>query len=296
MYIIFVIITLSLVAVFIMAERILRLKNANKKLNELLTESYEIGKTLVRRDMELSEANRHLVALDENKTEFINVAAHQLRTPLAGIKWAFVELSGKEFGGLNSDQQKIAESGVKAAVRIITLINELLNVARIEEGRFGINLKRQPIIGLLRSVAERTKQVADAKGVLFAVDISPDIPPIKIDEEKIDMALQNTLDNAVKYTPPGGKVTMSASLRKGEEEAGMVEIKISDTGIGIPKEQLERVFTKFFRADNALRMQTYGTGLGLYVVKNIVEKHNGTVGVESNGEKGAIITIILPLG
>jgi len=265
------------------------LEEANKRLAALLNENYEVGKILVRRDMELSEANRHLIALDESKSEFVSVAAHQLRTPLTGVKWAFNELLDKELGKLNSGQQAVTEDGLKSSIRIIDLVNQLLNVARIEEGKYGINPKKQSFINLLKSVAERMKQGADNKGIIFAVDISPDIPLIKIDEEKMGIALENLIDNAIKYTLPGGKVTVEAFL--GEDG---VKIEISDTGIGIPEEQIERLFSKFFRGDNALRLQTSGTGLGLYVVKNIIEGHDGTIDIESIDGKGTVATITLP--
>lgn len=285
-----VIFALGIAIIFAMIMRIAHLKDSNKKLREFLRENYEVGKNLVRRDMELSEANRHLIALDESKSEFVSVAAHQLRTPLTGIKWSFNELLDKELGNLNPEQQAIVEDGLKSSIRIIDLVNELLNVARIEEGRFGIEPKKQSFTNLLKSVAERMEQAADNKGIIFAVDISPTIPLLRIDEEKMSIALENVIDNAIKYTLPGGKVFIKTFLC-GEG----VKIEISDTGIGIPKEQLERLFSKFFRGDNALRLQTSGTGLGLYVVKNIIEGHGGTIDIKSIDGKGTVATVILPV-
>lgn len=267
-----------------------RLDKLNRRLNELLKENYEVGKILVRRDMELTEANVRLTGLDESKSEFVSVAAHQLRTPLTGIRWTFNALLDREFGDLNIEQQKVVEDGLKSSIRMIDLINDLLNVARIEEGKFGLHLKRQSFAKLMDDVAGRIRRAAEEKGITLLLDISSNLPLVEIDEEKIALALENVLDNAIKYTAPGGKVMVNASA---VQEA--IKIVIADTGIGIPKSQMERLFSKFFRADNALRFQTSGSGLGLYVVKNIVQGHGGSVSMTSGEQQGTTVTILLPI-
>ncbi len=261
------------------------------KQNETILIELELAtRMLVRRDMELSEANSRLITLDESKSEFISVAAHQLRTPLTGIKWAFMEMLDTELGTLNQNQQKIIDDGLKASVRIIEIINDLLNVARIEEGRFGINLKKQSLVDILQKVIKRMEQASENKGIHIKTNISSNVPQVKMDEEKMDMALENLIDNAIKYTAPSGKIEIDVK----PVNKNNITILIKDTGIGIPTNQLERVFEKFFRADNALRMQTYGTGLGLYVVKNIIEKHDGTINIKSS-DNGTEVAITLPI-
>ena len=283
-------VVLGMLIVVVIMRGTIRLAGANKQLNELLHENYEVGKILVRRDIELTEANARLIALDQNKSEFVSVAAHQLRTPLTGIRWTFNALQDEEWGELTLEQQKVVENGLKSSMRMIDLINDLLNVARIEEGRFGLHPTRQPFAPLIQKALEHVQKLSEEKGVALALDIALPLPPLDIDEEKMTIALENVFDNAIKYTPPGGTVTVSTILVKGG-----VKLVVADTGIGIPKDQLQRIFTKFFRADNAMRFQTSGSGLGLYVVKNVIEGHDGTLTITSAENKGTIVTIILPV-
>ena len=283
-------VVLGMLIVVVIMRGTIRLAGANKQLNELLHENYEVGKILVRRDIELTEANARLIALDQNKSEFVSVAAHQLRTPLTGIRWTFNTLQDEEWGELTLEQQKAVENGLKSSIRMIDLINDLLNVARIEEGKFGLHFTRQPFAPLIQKALKHVQKLSEEKGVALALDIALPLPPLDIDEEKMTIALENVFDNAIKYTPPGGTVTVSTILVKGG-----VKLVVADTGIGIPKDQLQRIFTKFFRADNAMRFQTSGSGLGLYVVKNVIEGHDGTLTITSAENKGTIVTIILPV-
>lgn len=275
---------------FIIGRGNYRLGQLNDRLNELLKENYEVGKILVRRDIELTEANVRLMALDASKSEFVSVAAHQLRTPATGIRWSFNTLLDRELGEINSEQAKALEDGLKSSIRMINLINDLLNVARIEEGRFGLRFKKLSLEPIMQGAIDRHKQAIDEKGILFLLDVKPGISPLNLDEEKINITLDNLLDNAVKYTPPGGTITV-----KTKEDTTDVCVTISDTGIGISKNQINKLFTKFFRADNAMRFQTSGSGLGLYVVKNVIEAHGGTVAVTSEENKGTTISFTLPI-
>src|SRR3989344_760184 len=268
---------------------IVRLKNLNRRMAELLQENYEEGKILVRRDMELTDANTRLTALDQSKSEFVSIAAHQLRTPLPGIRWTFNALLDRELGELNPEQYKAVESGLKSSVRMIDLVNDLLNVARIEEGKFGLQLKKLPFVRFVEPIIERAKLLAEEKGVVFVANVSPALPVVEMDEEKMGIAVDNILDNAVKSTPPGGTVTINAApTRDG------LTVAVTDTGIGIPRNQVGHIFNKFFRADNALRFQTSGNGLGLYVLKNIIEGHAGRINIESKEGQGTTVTMILP--
>lgn len=270
----------------------LKLIAANKNLEELLEENYRSSKMLVQRDLELTRANQRLAELDALKSEFVSVAAHQLRTPLASIRWSLTALGEKETGVLNGEQKKILNGAHKVTLLLIDLINDLLNVARIEEGRFGFRFIRQPLTVIISELLPRFEKLASEKGVHLAVELpTRDRLSLKLDGEKMAMAIDNLLDNAIKYTPPGGSVVLKVARRK---NAIMLEVK--DSGIGIPKDQLPRIFNKFFRANNALLFQTSGTGLGLYVVRNVIEAHGGTIAVESFENKGTTVTVDLPIG
>jgi len=267
-----------------------RLESFNVRLNELLKENYEVGKMMVRRDLELTRANARLEELDEIKTEFVSIAAHQLRTPLTGIRWSYQTLLDGESGAMNQEQRHLLESGLGATLRMVDLVNDLLSVARIEEGKFGINLRKQSVAPLLTRLAGRYAALAGQKGIAFSSILSETLPDIAFDEEKMEIVFDNVLDNALKYTEPGGAIALKVFYEKGS-----MHVEVSDTGVGISKNQLHRVFTKFFRADNALHLHTSGTGLGLYVVKNIIEKHGGSVIVESVEGKGSKFSVTLPI-
>ena len=266
-----------------------RLGQLNNRLNELLKENDEVGKILVRRDLELTEANTRLMALDVSKSEFVSVAAHQLRTPATGIRWSFDALLDRELGEVNSDQAKVLEDGLKSSIRMIDLINDLLNVARIEEGKFGLQFKRLPLESIMQGAIDRHKKAIDEKGILFLLDVQSGIPPLNLDEEKMNIVLDNLFDNAVKYTPPGGTIVV-----KIKKENNAIRVTITDTGIGIPKKDLERVFEKFSRSDNAVSQGIAGTGLGLFVVKSYVKMWKGKVWLESEEKKGTKAIIEIP--
>lgn len=267
------------------------LTDANTNLQELLRENYISAKMLVARDLELTEANARLQDLDVIKSEFVSVAAHQLRTPLTGIRWSYVTLLEKETGFLASAQRKIVEDGLRATVRAIDLVNDLLNVARIEEGRFGFNMVHQSIVPVVEKAYKHFLNAAEEKGIRLLLKIEKDrVFRVLIDDEKIGILLENVLDNAVKYTSPGGEVLIRVI-----RDRDTIRIDVKDTGIGIPADQQRRVFTKFFRGDNAQLFQTSGTGLGLYVSKNIAEKHDGTLTFESVEGRGTAFTLTLPI-
>jgi len=272
-------------------DRTKEITEINKHLEELNQELNTAGKILVGRDLELTQANARLQELDAIKSEFVSIAAHQLRTPLTGIRWSYHTLLEKETGELNPEQKKIIDDALKATISLVALINDLLSIARIEEGKFGFNLKRQPILPIIETSLKKYQAKAKEKGVTLTTQItSSTLPEVNVDEEKLGIVFDNFFDNAVKYTPPGGEITLNISAK--EEN---LYITIHDTGIGIPQGQAHRLFSKFFRAENAVRFQTSGTGLGLYVAKNIIQKHNGNISVQSNEGKGSAFTISLPI-
>lgn len=282
----------ALVAVLAANSRLIA--GANVRLRELLAELESVGKMLVRRDLELTRANARLEELDQVKSEFVSIAAHQLRTPLTGIRWSYQTLLDPGGGAdeLKPEERRLLESGLGATLRMIELINDILDVARIEEGRFGIRLRKQPIMPVVEILVRRYSLLAKQKGISFSLDApaDPPLPEIAFDRERISLVLDNILDNALKYTEPGGKITVRVA-----HEDSRVRVEVADTGIGIPKEQLHRVFTKFFRAENAIRLHTSGTGLGLYVGKNIIERHGGNLELKSVEGKGSTFSFSLPI-
>ena len=270
-------------------ERTKEISQTNKHLEEVVQELNVTSKILVRRDIELTEANDRLQELDAIKSDFVSIAAHQLRTPLTGIRWSYHTLLERETGALNSEQKRIVDDGLKATIYLIGLITDLLNIARIEEGRFGFTITKKSIAPLMDTMISQYTEKAKEKGVALVANVSPALPDVKIDEEKMRIVFDNLLGNALKYTPPGGTIKIIASAMDKK-----VSISISDSGIGIPEDQMRRLFSKFFRADNALRSETSGTGLGLYVTKNIIERLGGSIFVESKENQGTTFTLYIP--
>ena len=226
--------------------------------------------------------------MERTKREFVSIAAHQLRTPLTGMSWIAEALLSGAKGVLNTPQKQLVEKSVDAVHRMIGLVNDLLDVSRIEEGRFGIKPLLQPFYPVLSRVLDIFEKEAKKKDLTLSKHIEEDLPDFKFDANKLEFALSNLLDNAIKYTPGGGKVTFNVSKDKGQ-----IHVSVSDNGIGIPKEEYDRVFTKFYRSREALTYFTDGSGLGLYVTKNIVEQHGGRVWFESEEGTGTTFHVLL---
>lgn len=240
----------------------------------------------------LREQRERERTLDEIKGQFITVAAHQLRTPLSAMKWSLTMILEGDVGALTAEQREMIERGAGSTERMIRLVNDLLDVSRLEEGRFGFIFKNDDLVGIVESVVKDEEPKAKIKGVNFVFEKDVADPLVmNIDASKIALACSNLMDNAINYTPRGGKVTVKVT-RSGRSAV----VIVSDTGVGIPRHQMGRLFSKFFRGDNVVRMQTEGSGLGLYIVRNIVERHGGVVNVDSTEGRGTIFTVTFPLG
>jgi len=227
------------------------------------------------------------------KTEFVSLAAHQLRTPLSAIKWTLDMLLNGDLGEITVEQKDFIGKTYQSNERMINLINDLLDVTRIEEGKYLYRPTLTDLGTIVQFVMNSCKEEVQRKklNLEFKKPI-PKLPKIILDVEKIRLVVQNLLENAIKYTPSGGKITVSLKHLKDKKEA---ELQVQDTGVGIPKDQQERVFTKFFRAANVMRLDTGGSGLGLFISKNIVEAHGGRIRFESEEGKGTTFYLSLPI-
>lgn len=226
--------------------------------------------------------------IDQLKSEFISIAAHQLRTPLSAIKWAIKMTLDGDAGPLNEDQKKLLFKGYYSNERIINLVNDMLNVSRIEEGRFGYVYTKCKFSEVLREAMSTFDSEIKQKAISLTVNMPKKMPLMNIDKEKIELALQNVLENAVKYTPENGAITVNLELTKKQ-----LKVKVIDNGVGIPEKNKDKLFTKFFRGENVVRMQTEGSGLGLFIAKNIINQHDGKLIINSKEGKGteALITL-----
>lgn len=292
----------------------LRKNPSVKKLIDLIS-AKEAEKGLLRKELPLTKPSKRVLEIttvfllpreemvvvlhdvsreklvERMKTEFVSLSAHQLRTPLSAIKWTLRMLLDGDLGKVNEEQREFIEKTYQSNERMIVLINDLLNVTRIEEGKYLYKPVFSQIENIVQFVINSLKEEIKKKKIQLEFQKPEEkLPKVKMDVEKMRLAISNLINNAITYTLDGGKVTVS--LKGGKKE---IEFSVRDTGVGIPEEQQKRVFTKFFRATNALRMETDGTGLGLFITKNIIEAHGGKIWFESKENKGTTFYFTLPI-
>lgn len=229
--------------------------------------------------------------VEEMKTEFVSISSHQLRTPLTGIKWCTeLLLKDTDAKNFNEKQNKLLDQIVKSNERMIKLVNDLLDVSRIETGqKFTIRKKTIDIKKILTEVMDDNVTAIKEKNINIELDLDQKTK-VKADPEKMAQAWQNLIDNAIKYSKNGSKIHILSKSSKSE-----ILFTIEDHGMGIPQEEQSRVFDKFFRAKNASVSENSGTGLGLYIVKSIIEGHGGKIKFKSQEGKGTTFYISLPL-
>lgn len=224
------------------------------------------------------------------RRDFVANVSHELRTPLASIRLLVDTL---EAGAL--EEQEVAASfvhriGVEAD-HLIQMVTELLDLSRIESGQLPL-LGREPsaVAELIQTAVERLLVVAEDKQVAIATEIEPGMPTIRVDRDKIVQVLLNVLFNAIKFTPRGGSVRVRAGVQDGQ-----VVVAVADTGVGIPRDELARIFERFYKSDKSRARSSGGTGLGLPIARHIVEAHGGSIRAESQEGQGSTFTFTLPV-
>jgi two-component system sensor histidine kinase VicK len=226
--------------------------------------------------------------LDRMKDEFVGTVSHELRTPLTAIR-GFIELVlDGDAGPLSETQREFLQIAVRNSDRLGGLINDILDVNRIESQRLEIRMEPIDLAAVLEEVATTFRMMADNKGLVFRYEVGP-LPSILGDGPRLVQVFSNLLSNAIKYTPQGEVGLTAAATGAG------VEVSVYDSGIGLTDEELARLFTKFFRGRHPVVTESGGTGLGLVIAKAIVEKHGATIDVESRPGQGTRFRVILPL-
>jgi signal transduction histidine kinase len=248
------------------------------------------GKMLVRRDLELSRANERLREVDTMKTDFVSVATHQMRTPLSGVRWTLSMIIKGDLGDLTPDQRTFLMKAYESNERMIALIDDLLFTDKIESGKLVITDESTHAPDLVENVITELQPIALNRNIKIQFNRPEGKPlPVRISAPHLRAVFQNLLENAIKYSNPGGVV-----LIEFEEKDGYLHISVADNGIGIPSDQQDRVFTRFYRAPNAVKMETDGSGLGLYIIKNILTKHHGRIWIETTENVGSKFHVELP--
>jgi PAS domain S-box-containing protein len=236
----------------------------------------------------LSDVTRFRL-LDEIKTNLVATVSHELKTPLTSLRLALHLLVEEAVGPLDPKQMELLLDARENAERLLRTIEHLLALARLEQGREALHVEALVAADLLRAAADEAGPRADSKQLRLTVEASPDVPPLAADRVRMSAALNNLVDNAVSFTEPGGKVTLSAAA----DGDGMVRLTVADTGVGIPHESLPHVFDKFFRVPGVERPGS--TGLGLAIVREVLQAHGGTVTVESEPGRGTAFHLTLPV-
>lgn len=238
----------------------------------------------------LKVANRNLKALDSAKDEFISMASHQLRTPLTTIKGYLSMMIEGDTGPITGEQKEFVGYAYEGAERMVALISDLLNVSRLSAGRFVIDRKPTDIAAVVADEVRQLRRHAEVKNLeLKFVSPKRKLPLIDLDEGKTRQVIMNFIDNAIYYTKSGG-VYVNLTIEK-----NAVKLTVRDTGIGVPEVAKAHLFTKFFRAENAQAARPDGTGLGLYLAKQVIEDQGGGIIFESRQDHGSTFGFRLPV-
>lgn len=241
--------------------------------------------------VEKTKAVEELKRLDKRKTEFISVVAHQLRTPLSGLKWGLDGMIKGGYGGLTPDQKTFAVKAYTEIEHMIRLIENMLSANKIEFNVYELKLSSGDFVKAVEEAIDMNQGAAREKGVKIVLDKpAAPLPPLVFDSERMVDVIDNLLDNAVRYAKENGEVKIGVSF---STEA--INCMIKDDGIGIPAAEQKEIFTRFYRATNARSSDPNGNGLGLYIAKHLVEMHGGTIRFESAENQGTTFFITLPL-
>ena len=265
------------------------LENA-QLFEEVYHSRQELESKIQDRTRELSSALEQLKKISKAKSDFVSAVSHELRTPLTSIKgYASILMTGK-IGAIPTEVKERLEKINKHSDNLVKFINDLLDISRIEAGRVEMKLQKQNISALVENMRDLFAPQMKEKNIKFAAQIDPKIPEILADTSQIERVFINILGNAVKFTPANGSIHIVVKVQKDD-----VLVEISDTGVGISEADLSRLFEEFYRVENEINQNVKGTGLGLTLVKNIIEAHRGKIWVTSQVGKGTMFHFTLPV-
>jgi signal transduction histidine kinase len=263
------------------------------KLNRVIREK-DLIKDLTQKSTELEKANEELKRLDQLKSTFISSVSHELRTPLTVIKEFISLMLEGHVGTLTEDQEEYLGIAKKNIIRLTNLIETLLDFSRIESGK-GLKLKFEPtrLMEVVEDAVMTLSQQLEEKRITLENRLDPDMPTVLIDRNRWVEVFINLIGNGIKFTPPGGKITVDS--RGLTEKRDYLKVVVTDTGVGISPEDLSKVFDRFYQGGRTQTGLITGTGLGLAIVKEIVEAHRGYIQAESKSDNGASFVLTLPI-
>jgi two-component system phosphate regulon sensor histidine kinase PhoR len=253
--------------------------------NPIMLKGDVIGVVIIFRD--ITEEKE----IEKTKTEFVSIASHQLRTPLSSISWYTEMLLDENSGSLSPKHLDYLRKIYESNKRMTELVGNLLNVSRIDLNTFSINLEEVNVNEIVNEIVDELRPMIESKSLNLEEKYAENLPIIKADPILMRIVFQNLISNSVKYTPSRGSVSVSVSKDKKDN----ILIAVSDSGYGIKKNQQDRIFSKFFRADNIRKIEPNGSGLGLYIIKSIVDQSGGSISFKSEEDKGTEFVVKFPI-
>jgi len=242
-----------------------------------------VGFIITRSFEKLAEASRM-------KSEFINIVSHQMRSPLTNIKWTFEVLSSKDFQVPREKEEEYFVNVQENIGRMVELIDDLLVVSKIEQGTFPLVKKEIELSSIIEELISRYKVFAEASNIKLNFYLGEKTTKVFSDPSLLKLVMENLIDNAVRYTPGPGKIDIHLTKKENS-----LLFRIQDSGVGIPESEQKYIFQKFYRAENALKRRTRGSGLGLYVCKSAIEKLGGKIWFQSKENKGTTFYFTIPI-
>lgn len=270
-------------------ELVIAIENA-KSVQEVRELNTSLQQRIDRATRELRASNNKLRRLDETKDEFISMASHQLRTPLTSIKGYLSMVLEGDVGEINSAQRKVLGEAYTSSERMVRLIGDFLNVSRLQTGKFIIDPRPTDLSKVVAQEVEAMRQLAEHHGILIAYQRPTTFPVLDVDEDKLRQVIMNFVDNAIYYSRPKSTIAVKAYVEHGD-----AVVEVHDQGIGVPQDEQDKLFTKFFRAENARRQRPDGTGVGLFLARKVVTALGGEIIFGSQEGKGSVFGFRLPI-
>jgi signal transduction histidine kinase len=273
------------------------LSRQNRDLVQVLGELEEKRELLERlntkleeSNRELNEANARLRELSAMKEEFLALTTHDLRSPLTVISGVINFFTSGRLGDMTPEQKNMVAMMERNTQNLIELVNDLLDASKLESGTMRLDAATIELGGLVSELREQMQPLAREKEIALGEDVPEDLPPLRADRAKLRRVLVNLVSNALKFTPKGGRVRLGAS-----REGAFVRVSVADTGVGIPREDLHDIFDKYAQARSRATRSEKGTGLGLYITRQLVELHGGKISVQSEVGKGSTFSFTIPI-
>ncbi len=269
---------------YVVTDQVIKLKTALQDANA------QLELRVQQRTAELENALRQLSELSELKANFVANISHELRTPLTHLKGYLELFIAGDMGELQNEQMRVMTTMLRSTERLERLIEDLINFSSTESGQITLRRKKVDVSPICREVIRRSIEKASRQGVRLDLECLTRMPPIVVDEEKILWVLMHLIDNSVKFTPTGGKVTLRAF-----REDNFLHFEVEDTGIGIAEDQLAKIFDPFYQVDGSSTRKYGGTGLGLALAAKIIKAHGSVIQVQSELAQGSKFYFILPI-